>query len=221
VLDVGCGRGRHAFEAFRRGASVVALDVEGEAIKYVRSVLALMKEQGEGQGVFLCVKGDILHLPFPDGFFQRIICAETLEHVREDRRAMQELVRVLAPGGRLAVTVPRYWPERICWALSTKYRRQPGGHVRVYKGRELVEALESLGLRLVAHHYAHSLHSPYWWLRCLTGHLEQDGKEPLVVRLYHRLLVWDIQHPSSPLRRLEEALDPLMGKSLVLYLVKP
>ncbi len=221
VLDAGCGRGRHAFAAYRLGAQVVALDLDVEVVAYTRGVLALMRTAGEGEGAFLCVQGDVLHLPFPDRFFHGVICAETLEHLPEDRRAMAELVRVLREGGRLAVTVPRYWPERVCWALSRSYRHQPGGHVRIYRGHELVRAFQSLGLRLVGRHYAHALHSPYWWLRCLTGHLRQDGREPLPVRLYHRLLVWDIEHPRSPLRLVERWLDPLLGKSLVLYFEKP
>jgi len=221
VLDAGCGRGRHAFAAFRLGAQVVALDLDREAVAYTRGILALLCSSGEGEGAFLCLQGDVLHLPFPDGFFHHVICAETLEHLHDDRRAMAELVRVLRPGGRLAVTVPRYWPERACWALSASYRHQPGGHVRIYRGRELVAAFQGLGLRLVGRHHAHALHSPYWWLRCLVGHLEQDGREPWPVRLYHRLLLWDIEHPRSPLRWLERALDPLMGKSLVLYFEKP
>jgi SAM-dependent methyltransferase len=222
VLDAGCGGGRHAFAAYRLGAKVVALDLDGEAVAQARHILASMDPQEQEDGaLFLCLRADLLRLPFPDGLFHRIICAETLEHVPDDAQAMAELVRVLRPGGRLAVTVPRYWPEKVCWALSPPYRRQPGGHVRIYKGHQLAGAFQKLGLRLIGRHYAHALHSPYWWLRCLMGHLQQDGQEPLPIRLYHQLLVWDICHPHSPLRWLEEALNPIMGKSLVLYFQKP
>lgn len=47
VLDLGCGAGRHAFECYRRGAQVVALDRNGEEIREVAKWFAAMKEAGE------------------------------------------------------------------------------------------------------------------------------------------------------------------------------
>ena len=55
---------------------------------------------------------------------------------------MAELARVLRPGGTLAVTVPRWFPERVCWALAEEYHAPavPGGHVRIYRRRRLAAA---------------------------------------------------------------------------------
>ena len=47
-----------------------------------------------------------------------MIAAEVLEHIRDDSAAMNELARVLRPGGLAAITVPSFLPERVCWALS-------------------------------------------------------------------------------------------------------
>jgi hypothetical protein len=107
--------------------------------------------------------------------------------------------------------VPRWLPERVCWALSTEYHSNPGGHVRVYRGRELAAKLTAAGFEVRASHHAHALHSPYWWLRCLLG------ESRAVCRAYHRVLVWDIEKRPRLLRALERALDPLLGKSLVVY----
>ena len=74
------------------------------------------------------------------------------------------------------------------------------------------------GLVVTGSHHAHALHTPYWWLRCAVGVGNERARS---VRLYHRLLVWDIVHPSSPLRVLERALNPIAGKSLVVYVTKP
>jgi SAM-dependent methyltransferase len=168
-----------------------------------------------GAGV---VQGDALHLPFPDGAFDRVIAAEVLEHIPDDNSAMHELARVLRPGGTMAVTVPRLGPEAVNWALSDEYHDVPGGHVRIYRRSTLVGRLRRAGLRYRGQHHAHALHSPYWWLRCWVGPRRDD--HPLV-RAYHRLLVWDIVKGPRLTRTAERVLNPLLGKSLVVYLEKP
>jgi SAM-dependent methyltransferase len=140
-----------------------------------------------------------------------------LEHIPDDDRAMAEIARVLRPGGRAAVTVPRWLPERICWALSDDYHQNPGGHVRIYKGNELTAKLQRTGLTPYGSHHAHGLHAPYWWLKCAVG-VHRDHPLP---KLYHRLLVWDITAQPLATRVVDRALNPLIGKSLVLYLQKP
>ena len=220
VLDLGCGAGRHAFEALRRGARVTALDAADTEAKAVAAVLgAMVDEGGAGPGgAGTAAVGDGARLPFPDGAFDRVVAAEVLEHVRNDRPVVAELARVLCPGGVLAVTVPRWYPERVNWALSSQYHDVPGGHVRVYRRSVLARRMAGAGLRHVGASHAHALHTPWWWLRCLVGVGREDQ---VLVRGYHRALVWDITHPGSPLRALERALDPVLGKSLVLYLEKP
>jgi SAM-dependent methyltransferase len=217
VLDIGCGAGRHAFECLRRGAIVVALDADGVEVKGVAGLMAAMGGAGEvpGGGAGLAVRGDALGLPFADGAFDKVICAEVLEHLSDDLSAMAELARVLRPDGLLAVSVPRYGPELVNWALSERYHNVDGGHVRIYRRRQLQERFEATGLELVSTHHAHALHSPYWWLRCLVG---VDNDNCAAVRGYHRLLVWDITAGTPFTRIPEKLLNPVMGKSLVAYL---
>jgi SAM-dependent methyltransferase len=221
VLDLGCGFGRHAFEAARRGASVVALDAGTDEVLGVAATFAAMVEAGELEGDSLhanVVQGDAHKLPFPDATFDRVICSEVLEHIPDDLSAMSELTRVLRPGGTMAVTVPRFGPELVNWALSDEYHNVPGGHIRIYRRSVLQERLTSTGMVMTGHHYAHGLHSPYWWLKCLVGTTNDEHR---LVKLYHRLLVWDIMKKPRVTRYAERVLSPLMGKSLVLYLRKP
>ena len=116
------------------------------------------------------------------------------------------------------VTVPSWLPERICWALSEEYHQVPGGHVRIYTRVELEAKLARAGLRVGWHHHAHGLHSPYWWLKCAVG--VHNDKHPLA-QAYHRLLVWDIMRRPALTRLAERALNPVAGKSLVVYAMKP
>ena len=221
ILDLGCGFGRHAFEAARRGANVVALDAGREEVEGVAATFAAMVQAGELTTPNLhtaSVQGDALALPFPDGAFDRVICSEVLEHIPNDVGAMRELARVLRPGGTMAITVPRFGPELINWALSDAYHNVPGGHIRIFRKSQLEKRLTSVGMQVTGHHYAHGLHSPYWWLKCLVG---TKNDKNWFVRQYHQLLVWDIMKGPRTTRYMEKVLAPIMGKSIILYLVKP
>lgn len=219
VLDMGCGGGRHAFAVLRRGARVVAFDASRDELDGVRTMAAAMAAAGEvpAGGELLCVEGDALALPFEDSSFDRIIAAEVLEHIPDDRGAIAELVRVLAPGGRIAVTVPSRFPERVNWLLDSDYHDTPGGHVRVYAKTELEERLRDAGLDVRGSRRAHALHSPYWWIRCAGG-VKRDDR--WLARRYHDVLVKQIMQDPPLLRRIDDTLNPLLGKSLILYAVK-
>lgn len=222
VLDMGAGAGRHSFECFRRGADVVALDYDFAELGEVRKLFWAMGEAGEASRDALgaALNGDALHLPFPDDTFDRVICSEVFEHIPDDRGAMAEIRRVLKPGGVVAATVPSWLPEKICWALSAEYHAPlaAGGHVRIYTEPLLRSRLQRAGLEPGHSHRAHALHSPYWWLKCLVG---VDNDVSPLVRAYHRLLVWDIAESPALTRTAERLLNPVLGKSLVVYARKP
>lgn len=219
VLDVGCGQGRHSFEALRHGARVTAFDSSESDLADVKTMFGAMELEGQvgplGRGQVQ--HGDARDMSFPDDSFDRVIAAEVLEHIHEDVDAMREVARVTKPGGLIAVSVPRWWPEKVCWALSDEYHEVEGGHVRIYRRSELVQRLESVGLEVVDGHHKHALHSPYWWLKCAVG----TERETAATKAYHRLLVWDLLKAPKATRWAEAALDPVLGKSVVVYARKP
>jgi SAM-dependent methyltransferase len=218
VLDAGAGFGRHAFETARRGARVVALDYAADEVQGTRNTFAAMVEAGEipADRYVAVLRGDATKLPFDDGVFDRVVTSEVLEHIQDDVAAIAELVRVLKPGGVLAVTVPSWFPEKINWMLSDEYHapKSVGGHVRIYSATELRAKLATAGLEVFGSHHAHALHSPYWWLKCAVGPRNEDH---WAVRRYRKFLEWDIINQPRWVRTVEHALDPVLGKSVVLY----
>ncbi len=221
VLDVGAGFGRHAFEVARRGARVVALDFATDEVSATSDTFEAMVSAGEiaADRIAGVVRGDARRLPFGDESFDVVITSEMLEHVQDDVSALAEMARVLRPGGKLAVTVPSWFPEIVNWKLSDDYHAPavPGGHVRIYAKTELAAKLRAAGLHVDGAHRAHGLHSPYWWLRCAVG--PADEQHPLVVK-YRRLLEWDIVERPRTTRVAERVLAPVIGKSTVFYATK-
>jgi SAM-dependent methyltransferase len=225
VLDVGCGDGRHLRPTrFLPGVGAVALDIGASEVAAAARMLRSIDDGDpfagravEGAGPWLALRADGSRLPFEDESFDCVIASEILEHLHDDDAPLAEMRRVLKPGGLLAVTVPRWFPERVCWALSTAYHSVPGGHVRIYRRREIRHKLAAHAFELVGEHYAHALHSPYWWLVCLLG----DKSQRALVDWYHRFLLWHLFSGQRVTPRIERALDPLIGKSLVLYARKP
>lgn len=219
ALDLGCGAGRHVHGMYYHSrCHVVGLDLGFEDLRRTREGFGTCPDIDPATGRrYSLTVGNALSLPFPDASFDKILCSEVLEHIPDYEQAVAEIDRILKPGGTLALSVPRYWPERICWALSDDYHNEPGGHVRIFRERQLKGSVESRGLSFFHRHFAHGLHSPYWWLKCAVGVKREDVR---IVNLYKRFLEWDILQGPWLTRTLEKLAGPLMGKSVVLYFAK-
>lgn len=219
ILDIGCGNGRHTAAAYgQKKAFVVGADPNPNDLAQARNRLNFHHHVGaHGSGSWHLLSADATELPFYDHYFDLVICSEVLEHIADFRQAIREVVRVVRPDGHLAVSVPRRWPEALCWALSSTYRTTEGGHLRIFAHTPLIETIRNTGMTHRRTHYAHSLHSPYWWLKCLVG---VDREDVLPVRLFRQFLTWDMMAKPPLTRLLDRLLNPLCGKSVVLYFRK-
>jgi SAM-dependent methyltransferase len=163
VLDVGCGDGRHVAEAARRGCRAVGLDYDPSELARARARI--------GRHRVDLVVGDATRLPFRNGAFDAVICTETLEHLPDDVAAIREIARLLRPGGTLLGAVPSHFTELLYWRLSRGYWQTPGGHVRIYRPRELSRRLSEAGLRVTRVRYLHFIDSLIWLRFCVTDFL--------------------------------------------------
>jgi 2-polyprenyl-3-methyl-5-hydroxy-6-metoxy-1,4-benzoquinol methylase len=216
VLDAGCGLGRHLRHLARiPDLKIYGIDKNTWALRETSKSLdtqpdALTKE-------YLVSIADINKLPFADASFDCVICSEVLEHIPDHQNAIRELDRILKPNGTLAVSVPRYFAERICWLISHAYHNEEGGHIRIYRKKQLYQMLTGQGFQCWKINYKHALHGPYWWLKCMVG---LKNEEHPLVKAYRKFLEWDIMKKPKSVRVMEELLNPLMGKSIVYYLKK-
>jgi SAM-dependent methyltransferase len=199
------------------GIDAVGVDLSLEDLRRTREKSLEFACAADTGSSFTLASANALALPFADDSFDKVICSEVLEHIPDYRAALKEIERVLKPGGLFCASVPRHWPERLCWVISDAYHKVPGGHLRIFRGPELRDQIEALGMRQYHRHWAHALHVPFWWLKCLFWE-RQDSH--FLVRLYHRFLVWDLMDRPWLTRTLERILNPLMGKSVVMYFRK-
>jgi ubiquinone/menaquinone biosynthesis C-methylase UbiE len=218
VLDLGCGEGRHVISAYvQENVHSIGVDLSLEDLKTTRERFASFAEPDNSEKAFALSSASALQLPFADDSFDKVICSEVLEHIPDYQTALREIERVLKPGGLFCASVPRRWPEKICWALSEGYYRVPGGHLRIFRSSELRGEIETLGFKFYDRHWAHALHAPFWWLKCLFWKSQDTN---WLVKQYHRLLVWDMMENPSFTRILEKSMNPIMGKSVVMYFRK-
>lgn len=194
-----------------RGATVVGLDLDLASIRVPSKIIRARGEEQNRMGAML--QGDAFHLPFANESFDRIICSEVMEHVHDFRGASRELARVATPGARIAVTIPTATSEHLYLRLGDEYFESPGGHIRIFKPRDLAEGLAAAGFDTLGCGFAHGFHTPYWMLRSAM-HLP-DADRSRIVRGYREFL---IRATVSPwIARLERVLNYVCPKSIILY----
>ena len=217
LLDLGCGFGRHAYEAARRERRVVAVDYADE-LKEVRNTFGAMVEDGQvgAESLAGAVQGDATQLPFADATFHRIVASEVLEHIADDVAAVGELARA-APRRRAGSDRAGVAARAHLLGLAEDYHavraRRPCAHLQ--GGRTAAEAPRRGSAPRLRPPRPRSIHRTGG---CAARGPQDDG-HPLI-RAYRRVLEWDIV--SAPLTRLaDRALNPVLGKSLVVYARKP
>ena len=211
MLDVGCGEGRHIFGIMQQNPQMqcIGLDMDKKSLKKAEEGYAYFKTLSQAGAEFLI--GSAYSIPLPNNSVDIVICSEVLEHLHEYNDAINEIHRVLKPGGKFYASVPASWPEKICWALSKDYQNQPGGHLRIFNQKSLIEEIKISGFNFLSSEKFHSIHSPYWWLRCLFWK-SQDSN--FFVNKYKKLLEKHILEKPKFLDSIDKFLNPIMGKVL-------
>ena len=217
MLDVGCGEGRHIFGIMQEHPEMkcIGLDMDNGSLHKAEEGYEYFKSISNVGAEFL--KGSAYSLPFLDNSLDLIVCSEVLEHLHQYNDAVKEIHRVLKPGGKFYASVPASWPEKICWALSKDYQNQPGGHLRIFNQSGLVSEIEESGFKFLSSDRFHSIHAPYWWLRCFFWNTQDSN---IIVKLYKKILERHILKKPLLLDFIDKILNPFMGKSFSMYFEK-
>ena len=138
LLDAGCGTGWFSQFAERLGAKVYSLDVGKK----------LLKDVGTKCGANL-IEGDIIKTPFSSNFFDVVVCTEVIEHVENQKKAINELYRVLKKNGYLALTTPnKLWFPLVFIANLLKIRKYEGNELW-FSHRQLTKVLQEAGFCII------------------------------------------------------------------------
>ncbi|MFQ3536466.1 MAG: class I SAM-dependent methyltransferase [Aggregatilineales bacterium] len=126
VLDVGCGRGEILRRCAKLGAHAYGIDYAAAAVQLSKEIV---QNTGGAHGKIGVAQADAKRLPFPSGYFDRVLLFDVVEHLHswELHQALCEIHRVLKPDGRLIVhTAPNAWYDRYAYPLVRAFRRLLG-----------------------------------------------------------------------------------------------
>lgn len=217
MLDLGCGEGRHIFGVMEKFPDLkcIGLDPHIESLDKAFEGLKFLESISNTKTNFL--SGSAYSLPFSDDSFDLVVCSEVLEHLHDYKDAIKEINRVLKPGGQFLASVPAEFPEKICWLLSEDYQNQPGGHLRIFKKNELIKEIAEHNFSFESSQRFHSIHSAYWWLRCLFWKSQESN---IVIKGYKKILERHILKKPFFLDLIDRIFNPILGKSIAFYFIK-
>jgi ubiquinone/menaquinone biosynthesis C-methylase UbiE len=217
MLDLGCGEGRHIFGLMEKFPDLkcIGLDPHIESLEKAFEGLKFLESISNSKTNFL--SGSAYSLPFSDDSFDLVVCSEVLEHLHDYKDAIKEINRVLKPGGQFLASVPAEFPEKICWLLSEAYQNQPGGHLRIFKKNELIKEVAEHNFSFESSQRFHSIHSAYWWLRCLFWKSQESN---IIIKVYKKILERHILKKPFFLDLIDKIFNPILGKSIAFYFVK-
>ena len=217
VLDAGCGTGRHLTYAKKKGIKqLYGIDLDDTAFPDILNTLNEIDSSKTSKKMNVTLKkANLEALPFSDHFFDFVVCSEVLEHVFDVDACLSEIYRVLKPEGIAMISVPSFWPEKICWLLSDAYHQNEGGHIRIFTKKKLTKMLVKTTFKPIKFHYAHAFHSPFWWLKCLFW-----NKKTKLLACYENFLIRQMYKYSLKTNPIESFLNPIFGKSMVFYAKK-
>jgi ubiquinone/menaquinone biosynthesis C-methylase UbiE len=158
ILDAGCNIGVYCLEMALKGANVVGIDISKEGIM---KALRAAKAVGLSQKIFLLL-ADVCNPPFRDSVFDKILCVDVLEHVRNDVKALHEFRRILKNSGNIIIHVPKEGQTYIFLRGKINYR--DFGHVREgYRFENIKSKLEEAQLAIAEYKGTFKIFGGFAW----------------------------------------------------------
>ncbi len=182
ILDFGCNAGFLVNFLRQRGREVQGCDKSADAVAF-----------GQAQGISGLTLSQEEELPFANEQFETVLCLDVLEHLADDFKGLQEIRRVLKPGGRALVTVPAF---KFLWGLQD----EASHHFRRYRLKELKILAAKSGFKAIrASYFNFFLFAPIalarFWQKIFKPRRGSDFElnNPLSNRLFKKIFLGEIK----------------------------
>ncbi len=145
VLDAGCGHGEYTLFALMDGCIVDAFDFAPQMVKHTKTLLESKKQTPNKLYV-----GNVLKIDEPDNTYDAAMCLVVLDHIANRDHVLQELLRVIKPGGHLYVDVPnRYaFPWRAGMRLMQMLKLYPAGILHFFSPKDIKSLITRNGFAI-------------------------------------------------------------------------
>ena len=184
VLDVGCGRGTLLTSLAKRGFEAHGVEVSEHAA------------QGADRRAEIRTAGTLAEAGYPDDWFDLVIYWHVFEHLRDPRAALEEVRRILRPGGSVVVAVPNFSSWQARWAADAWFHLDPPRHIYHFPVSALRSLLTDCGFRCVSEHHFSLRQNPFGWLQSWLNRSRRTPRN-LLYELLHRRKERNVGVPRS------------------------
>lgn len=191
VLDVGCGRGVILGALADRGFETHGVEISATAII------------GADPRAEIRIAPRLADADYPEGYFDEVVIWHVLEHLEDPRATLQEIARILRPGGRLIVAVPNFSSAQARLSGGAWFHLDLPRHLYQFTLSGLRQLLEATGFECESDHHFSLRQNPFGWIQSVLNlmpalprnglytllHQRRSG-EPPAFSLGTRLLLW-------------------------------
>jgi SAM-dependent methyltransferase len=173
VLDVGCGRGVLLSELADRGLEVHGLEVSEAAVV------------GADPRTRIRIAWRLAEAGYPSDWFDRVVLWHVLEHLPDPRETLDEIRRILKPGGRVVVAVPNFSSLQARWAGPDWFHLDLPRHLFHFPLPALRRLLTDCGFRCVSEHHFSLRQNPFGWVQSALNRrrsLPRNGLYTMLLR---------------------------------------